>query len=71
MRKIISGALVFCALVSVGAHAGGDGSGNPFNAGGNEVKSTKPPHFIWKDGKLVKNPDYNTEAKKKETVSQK
>ncbi|EPJ8755595.1 hypothetical protein PPUJ13061_45300 [Pseudomonas putida] len=54
MRKIISSVLVACALVSAGAYAG-NGSGNPKNDLGYGAKYDQKPHYIWKDGKLVKN----------------
>lgn len=54
MKNMISSALIFCALVSVGAYAG-NGSGNPKNDLGYGAKYDLTPHYIWKDGKLVRN----------------
>lgn len=69
MRKIISSVLVACAVVSLGAYAG-NGSGNPKNDLGYSAKYDKIPHYIWKDGKLVKNPNY-INAKKQSIVKNK
>lgn len=43
MKKAIFCALAISSIVSFGALAGGNGSGNPNNAGGSIVKSTKAP----------------------------
>lgn len=56
MKKFIIAIMAVSAVITSAAFAGGNGSGNPNNAGGSDVKTTKPPYFIWKDGKLVKNP---------------
>lgn len=69
MKKIARLFLIFCALFSVGAYAG-NGSGNPKNDLGYGAKYDQKPHYIWKDGKLVKNPD-NTTSKKQEVAKSK
>lgn len=56
MKQIIIAVLAVSAFATSGAFAESNGSGNPNNAGGSDVKITKPPYFIWKDGRLVKNP---------------
>ena len=56
MKRIILAIMATCTVFSAVALAEGNGSGNPRNGGGNEIKITKPPYYIWKDGKLVKNP---------------
>lgn len=56
MKKFIIAIIAACTVITSAAFAGGNGSGNPNNAGGNDVKITKAPYFVWKDGKLVKNP---------------
>lgn len=63
MKKVLIAILAISSIVSFGAFAGGSGSGNPNNAGGNTVKITKPPYFVWENGKLVKNPSQNVDAK--------
>ncbi|MCF3195210.1 hypothetical protein [Pseudomonas bubulae] len=60
MKKLNCFVLVISAMISFNALAGGNGSGNPNNGGGSAVKITKPPMFVWKDYKLVKNPDTAT-----------
>lgn len=61
--------LVACALVSAGAYAG-NGSGNPKNDLGYGAKYYQKPHYVWRDGRLVKNPD-NTTSKKQEVATSK
>lgn len=56
MKKLIIAVLAAGSIVSFSAFAGGNGSGNPNNAGGSAVKITKPPLFVWQNYKLVKNP---------------
>lgn len=62
MKKIISSMLVIFAVVSAGAYAG-NGSGNPKNDLGYGAKYEQKPHYVWKDGKLVKNPERSTKSK--------
>ena len=56
MKKIAITIFALCAFATAGAFAESNGSGNPNNAGGSVVKITKPPYFVWKDGKLIRNP---------------
>ncbi|MQU54004.1 hypothetical protein [Pseudomonas sp. FSL R10-1339] len=60
MKRFNCFVLVISTMISFSALAGGNGSGNPNNGGGSAVKNTKPPMFVWKDYKLVKNPDTAT-----------
>lgn len=70
MKKMIVAILATGSIVSFGAFAGGNGSGNPNNAGGSTVKITKPPLFVWQDYKLVKNPDASSNKEIKPIVKQ-
>lgn len=47
---------IIALVVASGANAGGNGSGNPKNDLGYGTKAPAP-HFIWKEGKLVQNPN--------------
>lgn len=56
MKKILIAIMAAGAVITSAAFAESNGSGNPNNAGGSVVKITKPPYFVWKDGKLIRNP---------------
>lgn len=49
--------LSFSSIFAVNAFAG-NGSGNPKNDSYNTTKPNPTPIMIWKDGHLVKNPEY-------------
>ncbi|KTB91625.1 hypothetical protein AO073_01760 [Pseudomonas syringae ICMP 11293] len=49
--------VIFFSLISLNSFAG-NGSGNPKNDSYNLIKPNPTPVMIWKDGHLVKNPEY-------------
>lgn len=63
MKKITAMLCVFFMAIASNVYAEGTGSGNPKNDPLYHVKFDKTPRMIWKDGKLVTNPEYSNKAK--------